>query len=170
MSMHFDRKPVLDFHEPSGTNFHLKNDVEAQLLCKGLCRCAAVLQSVESHSATLRQYDDWWEHDGLHFYKRCITFHDLFAMISSPKTLLAAMPGDHLVFVGIAPQDSTWYLRFHVDWDADDCHLVGRFDLTVPDTLKAHVRQTVVEPISDLMLESESSCYYAALKNLSLIH
>jgi hypothetical protein len=41
------------------------------------------------------------------------------------------MSGDEDVFIGVAPGDGTWYLRFYLAGDDEGFDLLGRFDITL---------------------------------------
>jgi hypothetical protein len=73
----------------------------------------------------LYRYEDWWEHDGMHFRRESIDIHRLFEIVKSPQSSLEAMPGDLDVFVGIGPENNTWYLRFYLAWDEEGHELSG---------------------------------------------
>ena len=130
---------------PHGVNFAFGPDVPASALSSALCRTAAFLQNLERHGAPLHRYHDWWEHDGLHFYDCPATFHDMFRDIESPRSLLASMPGDDHVFVGYAPADYRWYLRFYVAWDEAGQNLTGRFDMTLSHDRADEFRRDVAQ-------------------------
>ena len=151
------------FKNSKGTNFRSERDVAAVALSKSLCRIASFLQHLDPYQKLLR-YDDWWEHDGLHFSRGAIEFHDLFEIIGSPRALLAAMTGDDNVFVGIARLDASWYLRFYVDWDDDDCNLVGRFDITLPQTDATVFRNDVANTIGLDLTEQDAQTYYDTIR------
>jgi len=130
-------------------------------LCTGLRRVATLLQGMQVSNPRLRLYHDWWQHDGLHFEKGPMTFHDLFAMIETPRAAFEATPGDHDVFVGIAPEDGHWYLRFRAEWDADDRNIVGDFAVTVPVESAAAFRTGfAATPLKDALVEEMSAGYY----------
>jgi len=97
---------MTNFEKPKGTNFRCSEALGAAELAKLLCKIVIFLQNSEPY-AKLQRYDDWWEHDGLHFYKSPIDFRQLFAIVRSPESLLEAMPGDDYVFVGISPGDGS---------------------------------------------------------------
>jgi hypothetical protein len=155
--------PMTPFEAPTGTNFRSESNVPADVVSKSLCRIASFLQDREPYQKLLR-YDDWWEHDGLHFPKGPVDFHGLFEIIGSPRALLAAMPGDDYVVVGIAPQDNSWYLRFFVDWDDADTNLVGRFDITLPEPAATAFRDEVAQSISHGLTEQDAQGYYDAIR------
>src|SRR5262245_57839227 len=69
------------FSPPQGITFYTEDEVAVTELCTILRRVAVFLQGLQVSSPPLRLYHDWWEHDGLHFERRAITFHDLFAMV-----------------------------------------------------------------------------------------
>ena len=123
-------------HPLAGINFS-STVLSAPELARALCRTAGFIQEIEVHGNRLLKYDDWWEHDGLHFFKGAITFHELFEIIKSPQSLLQAMPGEEAVFVGVASHSQSWYLRFYLSWDDEGYELNGRYDITLPVCLAA---------------------------------
>ncbi|MFZ0062238.1 MAG: hypothetical protein WAL47_09385 [Pyrinomonadaceae bacterium] len=151
-----------DFSIPAGINFSSVDNVSAEVLAHALCQTASFLQALDPYTSLLR-YDDWWEHDGLHFYREEIAFDGLFKMIRSPQALLEVMPGDDEVFVGVAPMQRAWYLRFYLFWNDDGYKLLGRFDLTLPASLRQKYKEEVAHRFSFSMNESESAVYYESL-------
>jgi hypothetical protein len=101
---------------------------------RDLCKIAAHLQSLDLFGKLVR-YDDWYNHDGLYFEREKIDFHGLFALIQTPRDLLAASPDDDYVYVGVVPGDRRWYLRFRAEWDDEGESLVGAFSVTLGDAL-----------------------------------
>ena len=85
-------------------------------------------------------------------------------MVKSPTALLKGMPGDFCVFVGVAPQDFRWYLRFYLDPDAVEEELFGRFDLTLPIELVASYKERVVRPLGLEMQEQDAGEYYRSIQ------
>jgi hypothetical protein len=147
------------FTPPSGINYHCKENVPIAALSKALCQIAAFLQSHDPH-AQLRRYEDWWEHDGLHFDRGALDIRGLFEVVESPRSLFAAMQGDESVFVGIAPSVPGWYLRFYADWDDDGQALEGRFDITLPETLASSFEANVIENLEIHVEQCEAQAYY----------
>jgi len=121
----------MSFSPPKGVTFHTPKIALADL-CKLLRQSVAFLQELQPSSSSLRLYHDWWQHDGLHFDRQALTFQELFAMVQTPRAIFEATPDDDEVFVGVAPEDGGWYLRFRAEWDADGRKLVGGFAVTVP--------------------------------------
>ncbi len=150
----------MSFSPPPGVTFHTTDDVLVAVLSTVLRRVASFLQGLQLSSPPLRLYHDWWQHDGLHFERQRITFHDLFGMIETPRAAFEATPDDHEVFVGIAPEDSSWYLRFRAEWDADDQSIVGGFAITVPCDLAAAFRAEVASSFEHQLVEEASESYY----------
>jgi hypothetical protein len=150
------------FIRPKGTNFRCTDALAARDLSNALCRVASFLQGVEPYEK-LERYDDWWEHDGLHFDRSSMDFNQLFAMINSPRALLETVPDDDYVFVGVAPVAGGWYLRFRVEWDDDGFDLLGRFDVTVPESLVGQFRTEVVWPLSLDLSEQDADSYYQSI-------
>ena len=148
------------FSPPDGVTFHIAEEVAVSDLCALLRRVVVFLQGLQSSSVSLRLYDDWWEHDGLHFSRSAITFHDLFAMIETPPAIFEATPDDFGVFVGVASEDAGWYLRFRAELDSDDHSIVGRFAVTVPSA-RAPAFSTEVAALSQhRLIEEAAERYY----------
>lgn len=72
------------------------------------------------------------KHDGLHFHRGQIDFDAFYTMVSSPRHLLESTPSDDSVFVGIAPADNAWYLRYRVEWDNGESNLTGSCAVIFP--------------------------------------
>ena len=151
-----------EFSQPQGVNFSCVDNISGDELAIALCRTASFLQA-DNPYLPLHLYHDWWEHDGLHFYRRGIDFDELFKMIGSPRALLEAMPGEDYVFVGVAPDDDKWYLRFYLFWDEEGFKLFGRYDVTLPYSLQAEYQNEVVQKLTFAMAETESSAYYKSI-------
>ena len=120
------------FSPPQGVTFHTEDEIAVNDLCMLLRQTAVFLQGLQLSSPTLCLYHDWWQHDGLHFEHGTVTFHDLFTMVATPRSIFESTPADHEVFVGVAPEDASWYLRFRAEWDADGQTIAGSFAVTVP--------------------------------------
>lgn len=125
-----------------------------QALRRDLCRIAVFLQEARPHVA-LQRFDDWYEHDGLHFAKGSLDFHGLFALIGSSRAIFEAVPGDDRVHVGIAPADASWYLRFHACWSDDDETLEGDYDVTLGQDFAVRFRDIV--PTLEAAIDEEDS-------------
>jgi hypothetical protein len=82
--------------------------------------------------------------------------------VGSPKSLLEAMSGDDDVFTGIAPDNSSWYLRFYLYWDDDGFNLLGRFDVTLSQTLVDHCKEGVGR-LGVEMVSQDSEAYYRSI-------
>jgi hypothetical protein len=152
----------VEFTPPQGINFSSAGDLPASTVSAELRRIASFLQNLAPY-ANLYRYDDWWEHDGLHFQKCPFDFHGLFEMVKSPRDLLAAMPGDEDVFVGVSPEKGIWYLRFYLHGDQDGFELLGRFDVTVPHELAERFRAEVVGQMHLRALEQDADSYYRSI-------
>ncbi len=81
------------FQKPAGINFHCPDDVAVDALSRALCRVCSFIQDLEQ-SSELSRYEDWWEHDGLHFYRESLDMHGLFGLVESPRAWFEAMQGD----------------------------------------------------------------------------
>jgi hypothetical protein len=152
------------FVKPTGTNFRSADEVPSSVLSKSLCLVVNFLQSVDPY-AELQWYLDLWEHSGAgaHVHKQQIDFHGLFKIIGSPRDLLYRMTTDDDVFIGIAPTDNTWYLRFYLNWDEDGFNLIGRFDITLSHELATRFRDEVVKSLPAQLSEQDSQTYYASI-------
>ncbi|HYF64474.1 MAG TPA: hypothetical protein VD886_16740 [Herpetosiphonaceae bacterium] len=152
------------FIKPAGRNFHLAEPVPARALWESLTRVARFIQDIEPYGSTLNRYSDWWEHDGLHFPAGTLDNHMLFGLLASPRSILEAMPGDDYVFIGIAPADGRWYLRFYLDWDARGIECVGRFDMTVPHELAARFQHEIADHLPAPMIAMDADAYYRSIQ------
>jgi len=150
------------FIKPKGTNFRCADELPASDLSKALCRITSFLQSLEPHEK-FERYDDWWEHDGLHFDRGPVDYNQLFLMINSPRALLETVPGDDHVFAGVAPVVGGWYLRFRVEWDDKGFDLRGWFDITLPESLVQQFQMQVVRPLSLDLLSRDADSYYESI-------
>lgn len=147
---------------PQGTNYS-SNVVSALELALTLRRTASFVQDIEPHGAKLHRYHDWWEHDGLHFPQDTVSIHELFEIVESPRSLLAAMPGDENVFIGVAPDSELWYLRFYLSWDDEGFELSGRFDITLPTYLASGFQQRMINAVD--LEEQDAEAYYNTIRN-----
>jgi len=148
-----------DFVEPQGICFCFEVELPAIDLTDVLCKIASFLQAVEPY-VRLRRYDDWWEHDGLHFSRGEADFNTLFQMVGSPKRLLESTPSDDFVFVGIAPENNAWYLRYRVEWDEDESNLIGTCAVILPEHLVEKFRIEVLARIRPQPSEKSSERFY----------
>ena len=153
---------MADFQAPNGSNFASDEDIDASKLSNILCKVAAFIQRTSPY-IRLEKYDDWWEHDGLHFYDRSILIEDLFEIVRSPKSLLESVSGEFNVFVGIYSTEIPFYLRFYVDWNDDETNLIGRFDLTIPQEMAERFRDEIVQTSEVEMQEMASEKYYQSI-------
>jgi hypothetical protein len=151
-----------DFVKPQGINFRCRDGLPASSLSKVLCKTAGFLQGIQPY-ARLQRYDDWWEHDGLHFHKGAIDFDGLFAIVGSPETLSKAMPGDDDVHVGIATYDNSWYLRFYLYWDEEESDHLGKYDIALPEGLAEGYRDQVLKGSGIEIMEQDSASYYESI-------
>jgi len=150
------------FIKPEGINFSCSDNLSASVLSQALCKTVSFLQSLNPYQK-LHKYEDWWEHDGLHFYREEVIFDTFFNIINSPRSLLESMPGDEDVFIGVAPDDGSWYLRFYLAWDDEGFDLLGRFDITVPQALADRYLREVVEGINIRMKQQDTGDYYKSI-------
>jgi hypothetical protein len=143
---------------PNGVAFFTPVGNPIGIVSRDLCKLAAFLQDFRPY-ATLIQYADWLQHDGLLFKEDTLDCHGLFALVATPRSLLDAMTGDEQVFVGISPEDNSWYLRFLVDWDDSGEALVGEYSLTLAPLLVAKFNASIV-PQLDCSISNEDSIPY----------
>jgi hypothetical protein len=151
------------FTIPQGKNFRCKENIPINELTSCLCKIASFLQAEKPYISLLR-YDDWWQHDGLHFFREKIDFHGLFEMVKSPKAIMESMPGDDYVRVGISASDFIWYLRFYADWDESGSFLEGNFDITLPYNLTEKFNKEIISNLSISIIEEESKSYYRRIQ------
>ena len=150
----------MPFTPPKGVVFRIADEIPVADLCSEMRRVVVFLQDLSLSSPLLRFYHDWWEHDGLHFDKGSIKFRELFAIAETPRALFDAAPDDHAVFIGVAPEDSRWYLRFRTEWDADEKNVVGRFDVILPSDLVAAFTREVLPGVKHPFEQVPSESYY----------
>ncbi len=153
---------MAQFTKPEGINFSCRDNLPAPVLSKALCRTLSFLQSLNPY-VKLNKYEDWWEHDGLHFYREAVNFDTLFNLINSPRALLESMPGDEDVFIGVGPDDGNWYLRFYLAWDDEGFDLFGRCDITVSQALAERYMKEVVEGLNLEMERQDAGVYYQSI-------
>jgi hypothetical protein len=146
-----------------GVNFRPRELLPADVLCAALARTVSFLQHPDA-TLPLWRFEDWLQHDGLMFEKGGITFHDVFRFIDTPRSLLAAMKDDHAVRLGVAPARGAvaepWYLRFILEWDADEANLEGEFDLTLAPAAAVRYRREVVDALQFPTVEVDAAEYY----------
>jgi hypothetical protein len=147
------------FVKSQGICFLFGNELSATILSKVLCKITNFLQEVAPYTK-LQKYDDWWEHDGLHFHRKESDFDALFQMINSPKNLLESTPDDDSVFVGVAPNDNAWYLRYRVEWDDEESSLIGSCAVILPQPLADKFRVEVLQRLDAQAEEKDSEAFY----------
>ena len=153
-------KILMSFTPPNGVVFRIAEEIPVADLCELLRRVVRFLQDLSLSAPSLRLYHDWWEHDGLHFDKGGIKFHDLFAMVETPRAVFDATPDEHAVFVGVAPEDSQWYLRLRAEWDCDEKNIVGTFAVILPSDLVAAFAEEVQSSAKHPFEQLSSESYY----------
>lgn len=151
----FTRKP--EFVRTQGFCFFTEDEIDVITISLTLRDAARFFQATDPN-AKLYRYDDWWEHDGFHSEHGSLDFSDLLALLSTPRTLLESTPDEHAVFVGIAPEDSRWYMRYRIDWNDEETGLTGRFAVILNPMDAVAFRK--IESISSLA-ELASDIYYS---------
>ena len=134
--------PQSGFTLPDGRTFVASG--AAGSIAADLRSIAAFLQSVTPPGAIIR-YEDWIEHDGLHFVRGSMGYPDLFAALGSTRDLLAASPQDADVCLGLAPEGGGWYLRARAEWSDEGDEVVARYDLTLALDTADRFRESLVQ-------------------------
>ncbi len=70
------------------------------------------------------------------------------------------MTGDDNVYIGFAPTDSSWYLRFLLDWDEEGFELIGKFDVTLQKELTERFKNEVTRDLSVNLEEEDAETYF----------
>ena len=154
----------MPFEPPTGIAFHTEGEVRGDDLVATARRVAVFLEGFICTLEPLRTFHDWWEHDGLHFEKTRVTFPELFALIATARTMLDATPDDDHVYLGIAPEECDWYLRFRAKRDETYGEIMGTFGVIMPYDAAA-VFKFEVEPRCEVdLIEEPSKTYYARVK------
>jgi hypothetical protein len=149
----------MPFEPPIGTSFTSDNDARPDVVIQTAARILPFLQAQNISPVRLRRYDDWLEHDGLHFPGPQIEFLDVFRLFASPRSLFEATPEDEAVCIGIGPESSDWYLRARAHWNSVDTELVGMISITMHLSLAQRFREEV-QALSSLPLSEEESIAY----------
>ena len=152
------------FTPPIGIAFHTEGEVRGDELVASVRRVVAFLEGFLWTPDKLRVYDDWWEHDGLHFERKRVTYAELFATIASARTMLDATPDDDCVYVGIAPEEAKWYLRFRATRDETYGETVGTFGVVLSQDAATLFRLDVTPRCEAALTEVPSKTYYARVR------
>ena len=150
----FQRDGVVFFTQPENPVIEVSRD---------LCKIAAFFQGRDPYRK-LRRFDDWWEHDALHFDKGALDLHGLFELVGTPRSLLTSMPGDDRVFIGVEDLDRTWYLRFFVDWDARDENILGEYSVTLDQTLAVQFERDAKPMLCSALNREAATRYFDRIK------
>jgi hypothetical protein len=144
---------------PKGTVYAGTGPV--RLVAKDLLFIAAFLQELSMFgSPTLLRYNDWWEHDGCHFKQGKTDLHELFAMLQTPRRLFEAMPGDDDVFIGLGPEDESWYLRFYADWDTKDEEIVATYAIALLEGSSQQFREKTLPKLICSVETLDTEAYF----------
>ena len=153
----------MPFEPPIGTTFASENDARLNEVIHFASRILPFLQAQSVSPVRLRCYDDWLEHDGLHFQGPQIEFSDAFRLFGSPRSFFEATPKDDAVCIGIGPESNDWYLRARAYCNAEDTELVGMISITMPSLLAQRYRGEVqVQSLLPLSAE-ESTAYFSRI-------
>jgi hypothetical protein len=135
-------------------------------ITKDLLVVAAFLQSLSLFgSNVLLEYEDWWEHDGLHFKRGSTDLHALFSVLTSPRALIESMSDDDHVFAGLGPEDESWYLRYRADWNSNNEALVAAYGIALTDSLALRFRAEVAAKLICAPAEERSHEYFKRIVN-----
>ena len=163
-----------NFVPPHGTNIRSEQRLALDVVSRALTGTVRFLRDIGPPEGRLIRYDDWWEHDGLHFNRPDgdIDFAALARMVETPDALRAAMDGNNDVYAGVAPMDFKWYLRFYHRQDGyyqpPEVPWVGAgpfgcFDVTLPDALVEAYRRQVLVPLGIEAQEQEAIEYFISI-------
>jgi hypothetical protein len=139
-------------------------DLDMSILLRLLARWTDELESITPDAILLTRHD-WTQHDGYQSEWRPSTFAELRAVISSPQSLIAAMPGDDYVHLAFWPaQDADWYLRFLCDtendpdepWYSVDLLSSNRHASRLIDSAASEAVALTTRPIADFLRSTDS--------------
>jgi hypothetical protein len=131
---------------------------------KDLLIIAAFLQELSMFgSPTLLRYDDWWEHDDCHFKKGKTDLHELFTVLQTPRCLFESMSGDDRVFIGLGPEDESWYLRFYADWDSADEEIVAAYAIALLEGPSQQFREKMLSKLICSVETLDTETYFARI-------
>ena len=150
----------MKYDPPIGTTF--ESDVEAPLdaVIQAANHILAFLQAQNIAPIGLCRYDDWFEHDGLHFRGTKIEFSDAFGLFQTPMSLFEATPDEDLVCIGIAPESNDWYLRARAHWNFEGTSVVGMISITMIPDLADRFRESRSIQGAQILSEEESQAYF----------
>jgi hypothetical protein len=125
-----------------------------------------VISAMDRRSCAIETIRRLVEHDGLQFQveRAQVDVHGLFQLVGSAQSIYETTPGDDYVYVGVAPLDVGWYLRFRADWDGAGASLVGQFDITLPHDLAMRFRDEVVADLGCSITEESAATYYKRME------
>jgi hypothetical protein len=147
-----------EFIKPKGINFSCYKEITTDELSKNLLLVVNFLQQAHPNTQLNRFYD-WWEHDGLHFQGSNIIFDELKKIVLPNGLMQEFKLGDFDVFIGIAPIDNSWYLRFYLDEEEN----LGRFDITLPFDLAQNFKVEILSQFDKNIKEQNSKEFYRSI-------
>lgn len=153
----------MPFEPPIGTTFTSEHEARLDEVIQTASRLLPFLQAQRISPIRLRRYDDWLEHDGLHFPGPQIEFSEVFRLFGSPRSLFEATPEDDAVCIGIGPESNDWYLRARAHWNAEDTELVGMISITMTSLLAKRYRGEVQAQSLQSLSEEESTGYFSRI-------
>ncbi len=146
------------FVKPKGINFSCFEEIPIQELSENLLQIISFLTQIHP-KLELNRYEDWWEHDGLHFYRGKVDFDELQRTVTSDRLLQEFKLGDFDVFIGIAPKNNSWYLRFYLDNEEN----LGRFDITLSDEIAEDFEKEILNKLTLEMKKQSAVTYYKSM-------
>jgi hypothetical protein len=147
--------------EPKGINFSLPEFIPARNLpevVQGIWKFI----SEKDPSSLLFRYDDWWQHDGLHFFRKEIGTTDFEKTIMNIEEMKKDMPGDFYVYVGICSPQMEWYLRYYID---EDQGVEGCIDITVPENWASEFKIYIGNQVKTDWKTENAQAYYKRIKS-----
>lgn len=104
----------------------------------------------------LKLYEDWWERNGMHVYKKSVDLNYLYDLLQSPRQLIEAMPGDEYAYLGISDADNSLYLRCIADTDFNFDHIFAAYSFTC-NTIHANLFRREILPLTKSAIKILSS-------------
>lgn len=147
-----------EYVEPEGINYSCSKEIDSYELSKNLLLIVSFLKQINPFTE-LHQYNDWWEQDGCHFSDGKTDFEELLEMITQNNLQMCFILSDFNVFIGIAPKDNSWYLRFYLDEEEN----LGRFDITLPDEMAEVFEKEVLNKLTLEMKKQSAETYYNSI-------
>jgi hypothetical protein len=156
------RKKRPKFNFPTGINISHSSEMPMPKLLKCLNIVVSFLKE-HINNQCLYTYDDWLQHDGLFFDGKSIQFEEIDEMLKTSKSLRKRTSKDFMVYLGIAPEDMSWYLRIYteeIDVEGDN----GYFDIGISKELVDKLLKELKSKLDYKFILRESPEYYEEIK------